>query len=1008
MPENVRKYRWGLAITIFLVASPLLAQTNPVDSTPSVAEEQDYAFAIGLYKDAVYQIAAELFGKFVKDYPESVRRMDALFLMNECRFYQGKYDSAIQGLTEFIGDYPNSKLIPEAEFRLGDSFLKSKKPNEAITAYKIVLDKYGDNPLAGEAAYWIGEGYLQLQDFENAIKYYSLAYENYPSSRLRDYALYSIGWTYQKKGDFAKATEWYGRFLKEFPASSLTSSAKVRIGECAYYAGDYTKAIDALVASRPTMTQEEERGQADYLIAEAHYQLGEYQKAQEGYEAFLQYYPDHTLRREVTYDLGWAYLKQNKNEEAGRAFALDTTGTDDLVSASLYRYSVAEKLAGNRPLALGALQSLIARDPTGDYTDNAWFDLGVLAFEKKNYDDAKSAFLHVTTSFPQSDVLADANMMVGECLLAQKSFGDAVEWYAKALAIQNASYDVKLNSSYQVAWCQFKSNLLREAIRGFADFIKAYSQHPKSADAQFWMAEALYRLGDYPAALAGYEKTLASGNAERKEQAMYGIGWSYFKEQNFEKAVESFERLIAAYPNGPMTLDARLRIGDAYFELKDYTRAEGTYRVVMRLYPMAPGVDYAYYQLGQALFRQNALAEAYKQFELLIKTFPNSDLADDAQYALGWMDFQSKEFPDAIDEFQKLIKNYPHSELVPRAYYSTGDAYYNLKKYPEAIGAYREVVSRFPNSSSVADALNGIQYCLAAEGKGKEAVKVTEEYLKSHPNSAIGEELELRKGELSYGQGDYKGAERQYRQFLSQYPGSKNVATALYWIAKCQRAEGRNQDAVATLENAVKTGNAQPETIAQSLYELGDIYSEQKQYDRAFAAYTKIGKDYKGSGLYPEALYRLGELYLDNENSPDAKTQFESVIADFPATTAATQAKLGLVRISIANKDYVSAEERANSVATSRTDEFGAEAQYLVGMAYAGGKEWKNAITALLRVKYVFPTYDRWVAKSYVALGDAYKATHDSKKARSAYESALQYKLETETVAEARKRLGSL
>ena len=79
---------------------PVFGQSNPVSQTPVVAEEQEYAFAVGLYHDGVYQLAEEQFGKFLNHYPASIKRIDAFFLQNECRYYQGNYDSAIQGLTE--------------------------------------------------------------------------------------------------------------------------------------------------------------------------------------------------------------------------------------------------------------------------------------------------------------------------------------------------------------------------------------------------------------------------------------------------------------------------------------------------------------------------------------------------------------------------------------------------------------------------------------------------------------------------------------------------------------------------------------------------------------------------------------------------------------------------------------------------------------------------------------------------------------------------------------------
>jgi tol-pal system protein YbgF len=997
-----------LSLFLFLPVSPVSSQTNPVNRTAIVAEDQDYAFALGLYHDGVYQLAEEQFGKFLTHYPGSVRSIDALFLQNECRYYQGKFDTAIQGFTEFVRQYHQSKLVPDAQFRLGDSYLKLKKPTEAIAAYKIVLDQFGESELAGEAAYWIGEGNLQLADIDNAIKYYSLAYENYPKSRLRDYALYSIGWTYQKKNEYAKATDWYGRFLKEFPESSLAPSAKVRIGECYYYSKDYRKAIEVLSQSRKTIAQDDERGQADYLIAEANYQLGDYPEAQKRYEAFLKEYSNHKLRWEVVYALGWALLKQNKFPDAAQSFALDTIASDGLAYASLYRRSVAQKLAGNRAAAIATLLDLIGRDPGGEYADNALFDLGVMAFDDKKLDEARKDFMRVATNFPQSDVLADSYMMVGECLLKELKFKESHDWFERAATNATASFDVELNSGYQTAWCLYKMKMLKESSQKFADFIKAYPQHPKAADAQFWKAEAEFQLGDYDGALNGYKNTVASGSLEKRKEAMYGISWSYFKQGSYQKAIEGFEQLVASYPGGSMSFDARLRIGDAYFELKDFIRAEGSYRVVIRLFPKTSGVEYANYQLGQALFRQGDNSEAYKEFESLIKTYPNSDLADDAQYALGWINFQRKEFADAIREFQKLISAYPSSELVPRALNSTGDSYYNMKQYPEAIKAYRELLSRYPKSSYVTDALNGEEYCLSAQGKHQEAVQVVDSFVKANPSSTMGEDLILKKGDELFGQGDYAGAEVQYRQLVQQYPKSKNLATALYWVAKCLRAQDKLSDAAMTFESAIHTENASPGIVARSLEEAAEIYTAQKRYDKSFGALTRIIKDFKDTEVYPEALYQMGNLYIENGNLIDAGAEFESIISQFPSSNVAVKGKLGLVRIDIENKNYSVAQDRAKDVAAARTDEFGAEAQYLSGLAYSGAKDWKNAITALLRVINVFPSHDQWVAKTYVALGDAYVATEDPSNAKSAYQNALKFKQETETAAEAQKRLEKL
>jgi TolA-binding protein len=304
--------------------------------------------------------------------------------------------------------------------------------------------------------------------------------------------------------------------------------------------------------------------------------------------------------------------------------------------------------------------------------------------------------------------------------------------------------------------------------------------------------------------------------------------------------------------------------------------------------------------------------------------------------------------------------------------------------------------------------MNGIQYCLVAQGKQKEATEETDNYVKANPTSGIGEDLLLKHGDLLYAQKDFSGAEREYRRFVQQYPKSKNLATAYYWTAKSLQAQDKLDDAVATYETAVSTTNSNSKITALSLYELSVLYSSLKKYDKAFAALSRIEKEYKDSDIAPDASYAKGVLFLENENFTEAKNQFDALIAQFPSSEAADKGRIGLVRVHIAEKAYISAQRMAQSIATARVDEVGAEAQYLAGVAYADAKDWSSAVTAFLRVKYVFPAYEQWLAKAYLGLGSAYEATKDIRLAKDAYQSVIRFKRETETVGEAEKRLKEL
>jgi len=983
------------------------AQVDAIRSA-NVAEEQDYAFAYGLFRDGLHQYAFEQFTRFLDKYPTSARQLDAQYLRIECLFQQERYESALGEYAYFVKDNPNSRLTDDAFFRMGESQLKLKKYYAAIDAFKIVVDKFETSELAGEAAYWIGEAYVRADERDNALKYYQLAYENFPNNRLRDYSLYSIGWTHQIKREYAKAIQAYQKLFQEFPESVLASASLVRVGECYFYTKDYRKAIAELTDAKTLIKTEQETGEAQYLIGEAYYNLDDHPNAQLHYETFLRDYPDHSLVRNVTYALGWSHLRTAEYGKAIDVFDRLIAGNDRTAQAALFRKGMAQKLAGQRDHALKTWNSVIERWPKGEYTDNAMYESGALLYEDNKAGDAKRFFDRVIGEFAQSDVLPDAYRMQGECLIVEGKFDLAKESFEKALGMPGASFDVKVGAQFQHAWSLLKLKRYGDASKAFAGFISAYEKHPKSLDARFWLAESEYQRGNYATAQKEYQVVAQTTQAEKREDAMYGAGWSLYKQNEFNKALEFFERLVATYPNGKFTFDARLRIGDCYFFLKEYSKAAGSYRATIRMFPKQESIDYAYYQLGQTYYRSGDHSEAVQQFGSLMRTFPKSNLAADAQYSIGWIHFQNKRYSESILEFQKLIQTYPSSEVVARAHYSIGDAYYNQQKYAAAEKAYRETINRFPESSYVLDAVSGIQYCLIAQGRQKEALGVVDSFVGQHPSLASSEALMLKKAELYYAQREYDQASREYRAFAERFPKSNNAPSAWYWAGKSLRSLGRLSESATSLENAGSHPQVVEKIAVQALLEAGEVHIEQKRYDRAIAVLSDIEKKYPKSDGASEAVYLRGVVFRINGDAMEARNQFTFAISKYPSAAGADKARVALAKLDIEAGDQASALTRVQLVSTSRTDEVGAEAQYIVGSIYAQKKDWPNAITAFLRVRYVFPRYEEWLAKAYLALGNVYEQTQEIRKAREAYQSVLKIEREKDSVREAELRLKNL
>lgn len=992
---------------VVVVAFETKAQVDAIQ-TAKVTEEQDYAFAYGLYKDGLFQFAHEQFQRFLEKYPSSIKRPDAMFLSVESLFQQEHFEIANLGYKNFTHEYPHSRLTDDAYFRLGESYLKLRNAQDAINAFKIVLDRFSTSELAGESTYWIGEAYIRQEDFDNALKYYQLAYENYPNNKLRDYSLYSIGWTLQRKKEYGKAVEWYRKLTTEFPDGVLSSASLVRIGECYYYVKDYRKAIDELTKAQGIIKTEEEKGEAEYLVGESYYHLDDFERARTHYEKFLETFLSHSLKREVIYALGWTHLKQNKFQKAIEVFDQVIEGYDQVAQGALFRKGIAQKLSGQSEAALKTWNEVSDRWPRGEYSDNAIYQSGIALYEGNRTKESQRAFERIVNEFPKSDVLPDAYRMLGECFIIEGRFEQARDVFEKAINHREASFDARLSASFQYSWSLFKLKKYSEASKAFSQFVNTYEKHPKALEARYWLAESEYLRGNFAAAAREYQIVAAVPQAAKREEALYGAGWSLYKQNEFHKSIEFFEKLVATYPNGKFGFDARLRIGDSYFFLKDYAKASGSYRAAIRIFPENESLDYAYYQLAQTYYRMNDHTSAVQQFSALMKNFPKSQLADDAQYAIGWIWFQAKQYSEAILEFQKLIRSYPNSELIPRAYYSIGDAYYNQQKYTAAEKSYREMINRYPESAYVLDAVSGIQYCMVAQGKLDEVPDVIDSFIRQHPSLASSEPLLLKKADLFFSQRQYDRAAREYRAFAEKFSKSPNAAAAYYWAGKSFRALGQHADATANFERAPLVANAAPKIAVQSILEASEIYIEKKQFDRALMLLSDIEKEYSGVEGASDALFLKGSVFLQNGDQMEARNQFSYLLSKYPGTVGSDKARLALARISHAAGDQKSALQYAEQVSTTRTDDLGAEAQYLIGSMYAEHKEWQSAITAFLRMRYVFPRYDYWHAKALLGLGNAYENTQDLRKAREVYQLVLKFDKEREAVLEAERRLKNL
>lgn len=985
----------------------LVAQEKPQVLQLNVAEEQDYHTAIGFFRDSLYHFALQEFESFLQKYPRSIHREEVAFLRVECLFHTQRYGEALREYDVFLRTYSTSPYTARAYFRKGEVLLSQKKYSAAVDAFKTVLEKFPDSEYVGEAAYWVGESYLGDKNYTDALKYFHFSYEQGANHRVFDYALFSLGWTYQQLGNYARAAAWYDSVLVLSPTSRLVGKACIQRAECYAQLRQYENALKALQQCSSNISETDERALVDLYIAEYLYQLERYAEARTKYEEFLAKYPMHQRIPEVHYSIGWTYLKQARYRDAIQVFSRVAEGNSDYSLAALFQVGKTYQLAGVSDSALQKYNELIKIPQQNQWKERAFLEAGILTYEKRQYRTALQYFQPILSIQPPSLYRTDALRWIGECYLSEQRPAEAIPYFTSVVEDTTARSELRSIALFQRGRSYFILQQYGRAVTDFKLFLSNSPKHELANEALWLIAEAEYKGAKYASALQYYQQLAGSDNKQYREKAYYGLGWTYFKQSNYSKAIEVFEKLIAEFSKGTYVLDARLRIADAYYAQKEYKRAVLSYRTVIRMFPESTAVVYAQYQLGQSLYRLQDYAEAYKAFEGLLKQYPKSQYADDALYVMGFINMQRREYNDAIKDFQTLIQKYPTSDILPKALYSLGDCYYNMKNYSAARRTYEEIMQRYPTSEYIPDVLVALYYSYVAEKNDSGIFTVIEEYLTHYSDAAPAERVWMKKAELYELQKNYRKAIEEYSAFLQRYPNSKFIAEVYFQMAHCANELGDKERELQIYTTMLGKSSISDLQKCKARLKLAQLLKTMNRSEEA-QKYLLECLHCQDESVVAEATVTLGILHYERGEMQNAQKHFDTVLQNYATLPSSDVAAVARARIALEEKDYSRAERLLTNVATKRKDTLAARAYCLLGDMYRAKEQWTDAIKTYLRVKYLFPSYSDHVAYAYLGLGAAYEALNDVQQARKAYTEILKLQTHDEYLNEAKLRLQKL
>lgn len=154
LQENLRRVQDTTRVLNNRLSSLPRGSSRPAaEPQPAQASEDERAFnaAVLDYNRGNYPLAAEGLGHFLKAYPQSAKRPDALFFLGLCHYNQGAFDKAQQAFDRIIKDHAASPQFLPAKLKRAQCLLKQGLKPAAVKAFRELVEGFSGSAEARTA-----------------------------------------------------------------------------------------------------------------------------------------------------------------------------------------------------------------------------------------------------------------------------------------------------------------------------------------------------------------------------------------------------------------------------------------------------------------------------------------------------------------------------------------------------------------------------------------------------------------------------------------------------------------------------------------------------------------------------------------------------------------------------------------------------------------------------------------------------------------------------------------
>jgi len=778
-------------------------------SLQAASEKESEMVFIGrkALEDGFYDVALNIFLRFLRTFPESDRGAQVRLYVAQCYFYQGRYI-------------------------------------DALSLLENLCERRGSEKIKDAIIYWIAEVHFKGNDYRQAASNYQRIIKEFPRSGYLADAYYSLGWCLFEQGRYKEAKDVFLEMMKRFPDRQISSDASFKVAQCLYNLKDYQGLKDYL--SRNIDSYQHEGVEATYAyfyLAEAEYYLGNYDEAREKYLMALKRSNDKYIESIVRLGLAWSALKREDFKEGFlhlQQIHTDTLNKREQESVKLLEATLFSQL--NRyEEAIPVYEWLISKAEPPQTIMEGYLGKADSLYNLGNFKEAIAVYREALDRLSAEELeyssIDRLHYGLAWAYLKEGEFKEAINEFQKVVQKSDDKI-IKVAALCQVADTYLDSAQYQKAIEAYDKVLKDYAEGIYCDYAQYQLGVSLLRMSKYDAAELAFLNLLRKfPDSKLVPEATYSLGITYFQKGDYVNSSEEFSRFVAQFNNNRLRPQAMYMKATSLYNLGRFDEAMNTFKEIVRQYNEEVSmVQKAEYEIADCLYQMGKEKEAVNKFLILRSKYPASSLAPEVVWWLGEYYYRQQKFNIARRYFKSLINDYPSSSLVADSYYAIACSYGEENNFEEAIVNFKKV-SEFDNHELQAEAFLAIAEIYLKTDRLNEALVICEGTLAKHSNLSavilpIMAQIYKKKGEL-------QEAISLFRKALDEVP-LKQGANLQFELASCLEEQG---DISAAIEEYLKIGylySHKEPTVVKALLRAAQIFEAREEYIQAKNIYEKI------------------------------------------------------------------------------------------------------------------------------------------------------------------------